>query len=72
MSTTQTLVLYDPDCRTTDTSSYGLGAVLTQLQPDATEQPCSHICLSALTPTEQRYAQIEKEALALTWAYEQF
>ena len=31
-------------------------------------KPVSYISRS-LTPTEQRYAQIEREALAFTWAY---
>ena len=49
-----------------DGSSYGLGA---QRQQSGDLQPVAYISRS-MTPTEQRYAQVEKEALASTWACE--
>lgn len=66
------LALYDPKKETkeaADASSYGLGGVVLQLQPDKSWRPVSFLS-RALTPTESRYAQIEKEALAPTWACE--
>ena len=66
------LALYDPNKETkvaADASSYGLGGVVLQRQPDDTWRPVSFLS-RAMTPTETRYAQIEKEALALTWACE--
>jgi hypothetical protein len=54
-----------------DAASAGIGAVLLQVQADGTRRP---VCFASrsLTETEQRYAVIEKEALASTWACEQF
>ena len=66
------LALYDPNKETkvvADVSSFGLGGVILQFQPDNSWRPVSFIS-RAMTPTETRYAQIEKEALALTWVCE--
>ena len=74
LSTSLILALFNPQLDTivsADASSFGLGAVLLQRQPEGQMKPVAYFSLS-MTPTEQRYAQIEKEALALTWACECF
>ena len=42
-----------------------------QLQDDGEWRPVAYAS-RAMSPTEQRYAQIEKEALGITWASERF
>ena len=67
------LALYDvkADMKiSADASSYGLGAVLLQ-KNDQSWQPVTYASRT-MTSTECRYAQVEKEALALTWACEKF
>jgi len=66
------LALYDPQRKTrvsADASAYGLGAVLEQQQDDMSWRPVVYQSRS-MTSCEQRYAQIEKEALSVTWACE--
>ena len=75
LSKTTTLALYDPDAPTkisADTSSYGLGAVLLQRPQSESEWRPTAFASRSMTDTERRYAQIEKEALATTWACEKF
>ena len=70
MASEQVLALYDPEKKTvvsSDASSFGLSAVLMQKQPPGEMRPVTYASRST-SETERRYAQIEKEALAITWA----
>ena len=54
---------------TADSSQYALGAALYQRKRGGQWQPVVYIS-RRLTEAERRYAQLEKEALAITWACE--
>ena len=60
-----------PTIAAADACMNGLGAVLLQTQEDVTRRPICYASRS-LSDTETRYAVIEKEALAVTWACEKF
>ena len=67
------LALYDVSADlkvSADASLYGLGAVLLQ-QNNSSWQPVAFVS-RVMSDTESRYAQVEKEALAITWACEKF
>ena len=49
----------------------GLGVVLLQKQKEGNLKPVFYASRS-MTDTERRYAQVEREALAVTWACEKF
>ena len=68
-SSTPVLGYYDlsrPLCLSIDASSKGLGAVLLR-----DEKPLAYAS-RALTPTQQRYAQIEKKTLAIVYGVQKF
>ncbi|CAA9996939.1 unnamed protein product, partial [Nesidiocoris tenuis] len=68
------LALFDTKRPTTvsaDSSSYRLGAVLLQDQDDGSMRPVAY-AFRSLTCAEKKWAEIEKEALALAWACDRF
>ena len=68
------LAHYDPQAETVvsaDASSFGIGAVILQRQTSGDLKPIAYASHS-MDATQQRYAQIEKEAFALTWACKRF
>ena len=74
LASTPTLAHYDANRPTTlssDASSYNLGAVLIQKRDNDDWRPVAYASRE-MSPTEQRYVQIEKEALGITWAIERF
>ena len=68
------MAYYDP-AKTTrltvDASPYGLGAILSNIDQDGAVRNVAYASRS-LTPTEQRYSQTEREALAVVWECERF
>ncbi|UYV80773.1 K02A2.6-like [Cordylochernes scorpioides] len=74
LSTSPALTLFDPNLPTTvsaDASSYGLGAVLLQKSEDGYQKAVAYASRT-MSETEKRWAQIEKESLAIVWACEKF
>ena len=74
LTSSTVLVHYNPDLPlkvAADASSRGLGAVLSQVMPDGMEHPVAYASRT-LSSAEKKYAQVEKEDLALIFAVKKF
>ncbi|XP_037931195.1 uncharacterized protein K02A2.6-like [Teleopsis dalmanni] len=74
LTSPQILIPYDPSLPVmlaTDASRTGLDAVLSHRLENGAERPIAYASRT-MTVTEQRYTQIDKEALAIVWAEQIF
>ncbi|XP_030767695.1 uncharacterized protein K02A2.6-like [Sitophilus oryzae] len=74
LTSPQVLIQYDPTLPlllATDASKTGLGAVLSHRLSNGQERPIAYASRT-MTVTEQKYPQIDKEALAIVWAVQKF
>ena len=69
------LTFYNPLKRLkldTDASSVGLGAVLSHIDDDGTNERPVEFISRTLSNAEKKYSQIDKEALGIVWAIKRF
>lgn len=74
LTSSELLTHYDPALPlrlAADASNYGLGAVISHIMSNGDERPIAYASRT-LSKSEQNYAQIEKEALALIFGIKKF
>lgn len=70
----EVLIKYDPDLPITlssDASPYGIGTVLSHITDNGDERPIAYASRT-LSKAEQKYSQLDKEALAIIWSVRKF